>query len=102
MFNKPTVLIIGAGASAEFDMPLGSQLIQRVANAVTPGTHWADNPEKGLLLGQMQACLGDAEAKRLFDLGPRLTAVIDGAKLPYLAKFTAIRLASSFVSNFAV
>jgi hypothetical protein len=35
MFSKPTVLIIGAGASAEFGMPVGSDLKSRVAEAVT-------------------------------------------------------------------
>jgi hypothetical protein len=48
VFNTPTVLIVSAGASAEFNMPLGFQLIQRVAE--TAGINWLLDPEKGSLL----------------------------------------------------
>jgi hypothetical protein len=82
VFKRKTVLIIGVGASAEFNMPLGSQLTERVANLVVPEARWPDNPDKGLLLAPMRACLGDEEARRLFDLGPRLTAVAERSKLP--------------------
>jgi hypothetical protein len=34
MFAKPTVFIIGAGASAEYGLPLGSALKDRIASAV--------------------------------------------------------------------
>jgi hypothetical protein len=36
MFSKPTVFIIGAGASAEFGMPVGSKLMQNI-NALISG-----------------------------------------------------------------
>lgn len=30
MFHKPTVLVVGAGASSEFELPLGSKLMEHV------------------------------------------------------------------------
>jgi hypothetical protein len=35
MFSRPTVFVIGAGASAEFRMPVGGDLKGRVAAALT-------------------------------------------------------------------
>jgi hypothetical protein len=81
VINRKTVLIIGAGASAEFNMPLGSQLIKRVANAVTE-TRWENEPEAGSLLEQMRACLYDDRADRLYKLGPKLAEVAVKSKLP--------------------
>jgi len=81
VFNKSTVLIIGAGASAEFNMPLGAELIKRVAEAVT-ATRWEDEPEKGSLFDQMEACLGSDCAVRLYQLGRELAHVAEGSKLP--------------------
>src|SRR5438445_1208216 len=34
MFNKPTVFIVGAGASAECDLPTGFQLKESIANGL--------------------------------------------------------------------
>jgi hypothetical protein len=80
VFSKPTVLIIGAGASAEFNMPLGSRLVKRVADAVVEPA--AVEPEKNSLLAQMRACLGIEDADRLYSLGPELAAFASKSKLP--------------------
>jgi hypothetical protein len=72
MFNKPTVLVIGAGASAEFGMPLGSALVTGVATSVTfePG----GEPNK-VFLAQMHDCLGEERANQLLQLGKHLAAI---------------------------
>jgi hypothetical protein len=70
MFNRPTVLIIGAGASSEFDMPLGYDLVSRVANAVVP-----DSPLHQELRQRIDQCLGGPSAERLLKVGPRLAGI---------------------------
>jgi hypothetical protein len=74
MFNKPTVLIIGAGASAEFNMPVGADLMGRIGAAVNSGGEGQISDE--LLARRIQECLGPEHAERLLRYGPRLTAVI--------------------------
>jgi hypothetical protein len=74
MFNKPTDLIIGAGASAEFSMPVGSALTTRVASSVTLGSGRTPNNE--VLRQQMRECLGSDRANKLFRLGAILAAVV--------------------------
>jgi hypothetical protein len=73
VFNKQTVFIIGAGASAEFDMPLGPALVSRVANAVNHGPGGEINDQA--LRDRMRECVGPDHAERLIKLGPRLAAV---------------------------
>jgi hypothetical protein len=67
MFKKPTVLIIGAGASHEFNMPLGGELMMRVASAVT-ALH--DRPNDAVLLRQMSESLGPEHTQKLSQFGP--------------------------------
>jgi hypothetical protein len=74
MFSRPTVFIIGAGASAEFGMPLGSQLLEKVATTVARGTH--GHPNHDVFVQQMRDGLGEERANRLFELGPRLAGVV--------------------------
>jgi hypothetical protein len=73
MFNRRTVLIIGAGASAEFDMPIGTALMARVAAAVNLGSGGEINDQ--VLLDRMRDCLGSNRAEKLIQFGPRLAAV---------------------------
>ncbi len=73
MFNRPTVLIIGAGASAEFNMPVGADLMGRIMFSL------GSNGELGTqvsLAQRMRDCLGTDRAAELLQLAPRLAAVV--------------------------
>jgi hypothetical protein len=72
MFKKPTVFVIGAGASAEFGMPLGGALKTAIRGRVRFG---ADEPAAALR-NQMIKWLGEIKAQQLFGLGPKLANVI--------------------------
>jgi hypothetical protein len=78
MFNKPTVLVIGAGASWEFGMPLGADLMTRVAKTVTLASN--GQPNNGSFLQQMQSSLGNERAGTLYQLGSQLAAIVSAFK----------------------
>ena len=78
MFNNPTVLIIGAGASAEFGMPLGSSLMTKVANAVTLGNN--SQPNDALFSQRLRSCLGNDRGEEIFKLGAKLASVVSQFK----------------------
>jgi len=71
MFRKKTVLIIGAGASAEFSMPLGSDLLNKVSQSLLSANI------KNLLARNFQnaliAQLGDEGRSLLQDHGKTLS-----------------------------
>jgi len=71
MFNKSTVFVIGAGASAELDMPLGIELIRRVANAVTISREPTD------LIIAIRHEFPSNKAERLIKCGSRLSSMSD-------------------------
>jgi hypothetical protein len=73
MFKKTTVLIIGAGASAEFNMPIGSGLMKQIAEAIqfdVPNIH---DPQ---LRKRMEVCFGYQRTTKLAELGKRLSCLI--------------------------
>ena len=67
MFNKKTVLILGAGASAEFDMPVGSQLMSQIAEMIRFRNPNSDPHFRG----RMSECLGAERTARLLAVCPR-------------------------------
>jgi hypothetical protein len=73
MFKRRTVFVIGAGASAEFNMPVGSDLIARVAAAVNVGAHGQTNDQN--LAVRIRGHFGQDHAERLLRSGPELAAV---------------------------
>jgi hypothetical protein len=73
MFRRKTFFIIGAGASAEFDMPVGSALIGRVANAVSITSHRQTNDP--VLAALIRSGFGQDRAENLLRSGPELATV---------------------------
>jgi hypothetical protein len=71
VFNK-AVVILGAGASAEFGMPLGSTLISNIGLALV-GPDGQPNP---VLLQRMMQYLGPDRTTTLLQLAPRLTRIL--------------------------
>jgi len=72
MFNRKTALIIGAGASAEFNMPVGTQLMSQIADLLRFGTARSDPRFRG----QMFEFLGKDRAVQLEAASPRLLSLI--------------------------
>ena len=86
MFKKPTVVILGAGASAEFGMPLGSKLLTEIAASVDLGH--GSHPR---FIGLMRQKIGIERAQRLIDAAPRL--------LPLIGQFDTIDEVLHYVSH---
>ena len=60
MFSSNTVIILGAGASAEAGLPVGSELASRISKRLSRGTH-------GLSSASMNLLLSKAGQNNLFD-----------------------------------
>jgi hypothetical protein len=87
VFNKQTVVILGAGASAEFNMPLGSTLVSNISLALV-GANAQPDP---LLVQEMMRFLDPDHAKKLLKLGPWLARI--------LPQFASIDEALHFLSD---
>jgi hypothetical protein len=72
MFKKPTIVILGAGASAEFGMPVGPKLLTQIAASLE--RRCTAEPR---LLGLIHEKMGRERAERLLDAAPRLLPLID-------------------------
>jgi hypothetical protein len=72
MFNKPTVFIVGVGASEEFGMPLGGGLKTNIARRIRS----VDDLPGRALFDQMIKSLGEDRAEQLARLGLQLSEVI--------------------------
>jgi hypothetical protein len=53
MFKRKTLFIVGAGASAELELPVGAALAKRIARLLTVGRGSSGNPEGEQLLSQL-------------------------------------------------
>jgi hypothetical protein len=71
MFKRPTVVILGAGASAEFGMPVGPKLLSEIKALLDRGA--AHHRFLGLIHEKMH----DDRAKHLTNAAPRLLPRID-------------------------
>jgi hypothetical protein len=72
MFKKPTIVILGAGVSAEFGMPVGPTLLTEIGASVDRGR--ASHPR---FIGLMHEKMGQERAARLLNTAPRLLPLID-------------------------
>lgn len=72
MFNRKTVLILGAGASAEFNMPVGSQLMSQIADLVQFKSKHSDPHFRG----QIFSYFGHERRAALAAAGSRLSSLI--------------------------
>jgi hypothetical protein len=86
MFKQPTVVILGAGASAEFGMPVGPKLLTQIGASVDRGR--SSDPR---FIGLMRERLGNERAERLFNAAPRL--------LPRIGQFDTIDEVLHFLSH---
>jgi hypothetical protein len=64
MFRKRTLFIVGAGASAEIGMPVGTRLAKQIAKLLDFKVPTIDSPNQGKgdmhFLGQFHRCFAEA------------------------------------------
>jgi hypothetical protein len=85
MINQPTMLIIGAGASAEFGMPVGTQLLQKISELV------AFDPSRPDFSQSISDSFGPERVAELDKFGPELIKLIP--------RFNSIDEVLNFVSD---
>src|SRR5262249_2530631 len=76
MFNRKTVFVLGAGASKEFDMPIGEELAQRIR--VGMDVRWATNGQPIVGAGDHILCEKVRERVRLEKIAPVAWKIRDG------------------------
>jgi hypothetical protein len=105
MFTVPTILIIGAGASHEFGLPLGAQLTSRVSSLVSFKSNPTSETEHFLRRVKHSKHLSDARLAELLDLAQQLASVaprfptIDEALHFLSAEPRAIELGKMAIAN---
>lgn len=68
MFEKKTVLILGAGASVPYGYPTGQELISKIIDSIATGTIYVPNPVNDRQQSSQQAVI-DASLKQTFSDG---------------------------------